>query len=369
MIIFRYLSREVLQSTLAVTAVLMLIITSARLIKYLADAAAGKLEAGAVFLVLLYRMPGFLELLLPLGLFLGILLAYGRLYLDSEMVVLSATGVSQKRLLLYTLGPASVVAVCVAVLSLYLSPYGLSQAERVFAQQESRSELDLLTPGRFQSQSSGQVTYAEALVDDRLKQVFISQLDNQGRPILLIAESAERRLLPEQNQRFLVLHQGYRFDGRPGDLNFTRIAYQEYGVQLPEPELSAEIRALDAQSSAALWQATGARERAALHWRFSLPVLALVVALLAVPLSHTNPRQGRFARLIPAILAYLLYVGLLTSVRSELEKGAHPAVLWAIHLAFLLIAANLIWLSRFWSKLVSRGVARLMTWLPKKRAV
>ena len=78
MIIFRYITREVLASTLAVTAVLMLIITSARLIKYLSDAAAGKLEAGAVLLVLFYRMPGFLELLLPLGLFLGILLADGR---------------------------------------------------------------------------------------------------------------------------------------------------------------------------------------------------------------------------------------------------------------------------------------------------
>ncbi|WP_151670299.1 LPS export ABC transporter permease LptF [Nitrincola schmidtii] len=350
MIIFRYITREVLASTLAVTAVLMLIITSARLIKYLSDAAAGKLEAGAVLLVLFYRMPGFLELLLPLGLFLGILLAYGRLCLDSEMVVLRATGFSDHRLLRYAYGPSVFIGLLVMLLSLWLTPLGLQKAEQLLAAQDARSELELVTPGRFLSQSSGQVTYAEAVAGDQLKQVFLSRRGDDGRPNILIAEAAERRLFPEAQQRFLVLLNGYRYDGRPGEKEITRIRYSEYGVQLEEPELAAEIREIDAKPTAMLLASDNVRDRAALHWRFALPALVLVVALLAVPLSYTNPRQGRFAKLIPSILLYLLYMAFLTTARSNVESGASPLQLWSVHLLFLGVAVNLLYLGDYWRR-------------------
>lgn len=348
MIIFRYITREVLVSTLAVTAILMLIITSARLIKYLSDAAAGKLEASAVLLVLFYRMPGFLELLLPLGLFLGILLAYGRLCLDSEMAVLRATGFSDHRLLRYAYGPTVVVGLLVMLLSLWLTPLGLQKAEQLLASQDARSELELVTPGRFLSQSAGQVTYAEAFGDEQLQQVFLSRRGEDGRPSILVAEAAERRLFPEAQQRFLVLLNGYRYDGRPGEKEITRIRYSEYGIQLEEPELASEIRDIDAKPTITLLASDNVRDRAALHWRFALPVLVLVVALLAVPLSYTNPRQGRFAKLIPSILLYLLYMALLTTARSNVESGASPLQLWSVHLMFLGVAINLLYLGGYW---------------------
>jgi len=368
LIIFRYITREVLVSTSAVTAVLMLIITSARLIKYLSDAAAGKLQAEAVFLVLLYRMPGFLELLLPLGLFLGILLALGRLCLDSEMVVLRATGFSGNRLLSYVFGPALVVSLLVLLLSAWLSPLGLNKADQLLAVQDARSELDLVTPGRFLSQSSGQVTYAEAMQGDQLKQVFISQRGEDGRPNILIAESAERRIFPEAHQRFLVLLNGYRFDGRPGDADMSRIHYSEYGVQLDEPELAAEIREVDAKPTTMLLTSSEHRDLAALHWRFSLPVLVLVVTLLAVPLSYTNPRQGRFAKLIPSILLYLAYMTLLTTARSQVESGGSPAVLWSVHFVFVFIAGNFLYLGRYWQQLFSY-LLPLRRWKPGRKAL
>ena len=109
MIVFRYLSREVLVTLSAVSAVLLVIIMSGRFIKYLAQAAQGLLDPGVLLMIMGFRMPGFLQLILPLGLFLGILLAYGRLYLESEMSVLSAAGMSPQRLLAYTLAPALLV--------------------------------------------------------------------------------------------------------------------------------------------------------------------------------------------------------------------------------------------------------------------
>lgn len=356
MIIFRYLSREVLISTSAVTAVLLLIITSARLIKYLTEAATGKLDADFVLQVLAYRIPGFLELLLPLGLFLGILLGFGRLYLESEMVVLRACGVSHKRLVVYALGPAVLISAIVAVVSLLVSPWGVGEAKTIFAQQNARSELELLTPGRFQSQSDGrQVTYAQSMDQETsaLQQVFIAQRNEDGHPMLLVADSAKQRTIDGQG-RFLVLENGYRVDGQPGKADYSITQYAEYGIRLPEAQ-AADINEIEAVPTADLLNATTAKERAQLHWRLSLPVLAFIVTLIAVPLSRTNPRQGRFAKLIPAIIIYLLYVTLLTATRSAIEdEKVGVWALWAIHIGFLALAANLIFADRFWEALFSR---------------
>ena len=358
MIIFRYLAREALISTAAVTSVLLLIITSARLIKYLADAATGKLEAGFVFWVLLWRIPGFLELLLPLGLFLGILLAYGRLYLDSEMVVLRACGISQKRLALYAMGPAALVATLVALMTLWLAPLGAAKSEEIFSIQEARSELELLTPGRFQSQTNGrQVTYAESYdaETDQLQEVFIAQRNASGEPIVLMAEHAERQQLPEYGSRFLVLQDGFRYDGVPGQAAYSRTRYESYGISLPEAEIAREITELDALPTQQLLNSGDQASEARLHWRLSLPVLAFIVTLIAVPMSRTNPRQGRFAKLIPSIVVYLLYLSLLTGTRSAVEEGEQSVwLLWVIHGLFILLAANLILADRFWDRVWNR---------------
>ena len=91
---------------LAITAVLLLTVMSGRFIKYLGEDTADGLSADLLVSVMGYRIPGFLEIILPLGFFLGILMAYGRLYLDSEMTVLTACGTSLRRLVMITLVPA-----------------------------------------------------------------------------------------------------------------------------------------------------------------------------------------------------------------------------------------------------------------------
>ena len=198
MIVFRYLSREVLVTLSAVSAVLLVIIMSGRFIKYLAQAAQGVLDPGVLFLIMGYRIPGFLQLILPLGLFLGFLLAYGRLYLDSEMTVLSATGVSQQRLTAYSMAPALIVALLVGWLSLGLAPQGVASVARILSEQDALTELDTLVPGRFQSLRDGsRVTYSQELSPDRseLRGVFMSEkrFSTDGRSergiTVLVAES------------------------------------------------------------------------------------------------------------------------------------------------------------------------------------
>lgn len=357
MIVFRYLTREVLISTTAVTGILLMIIVSGRFIKYLGSAAAGKLDPDLLSQLLLFRLPGFLELILPLGLFIGILLSFGRLYLESEMVVLRACGFSQRRLVLYALGPALLVALLVAFLSIWLSPLGAKMVDRAYEHHEGVSEFDTLMPGRFQPLPGGnRVSYTEGQGSGRgsLENLFISDSNVNGRPVVVLAEQGYRYDSGSRN-RYLVLRNGVRYEGVPGRADYRRIEYGEYGVRLPESDDEGDRNSLESRATSQLFYDDSASGRAQLHWRLSLPVLALVVALIAVPMSRTNPRQGRFAKLIPSILLYLAYLTLLGTAREWVEDGEAPVVLiWLIHGAFLLLALNLIFAEQFWERLYHR---------------
>jgi len=366
LIVFRYLSREVLLTLSAVSAVLLVIIMSGRFIKYLAQAASGLLDPGSLFLIMGFRLPGFLQLILPLGLFLGILLAYGRLYLESEMTVLSATGMSQQRLFVITLFPATLVALVVAWLSLSLAPQGANQFQLLLNKQDALTEFDTLEPGRFQALRDGtRVTYTEQLTDDRvnLAGVFISQKntssDQNDRGIsVLVAEKGRQEIRPDGN-RYLILDNGYRYDGNPGQADYRAIKYDEYGVLLPKPDVSDEVTDRDAMTTRALIGSEDTRLRAELQWRVSLPLLVFIVTLMAVPLSRVNPRQGRFLKLLPAILLYMAYLTILIAARGALDKGKIPPALglWWVHGLFLMIGLGLLYWEPLRLKMASRRSA------------
>lgn len=341
MIVFRYLSREVLLTLTAVSGVLLLIIMSGRFIKYLAQAAAGQLDPSVLFFIMGYRLPGFLVLILPLGMFLGILLAYGRMYLDSEMTVLSVTGISDRKILGYTQGSALVVALLVGLLSLWVAPTGVLKTQQLFNEQDAMTEFDTLSAGRFQSLGSGQrVTYAGGLSDDRtqLQEIFITEQAGdaeEGRVGVLVAETGRQQMNPD-GSRYLMLYNGFRYDGKPGAADFRVIQYDTYGVLLPRPEVITEVTDREAMPTLDLVGQTDVRLQAELQWRISLPILVFVVAFFAVPLARVNPRQGRFLKLLPAVMLYMAYLALLISARGWMESGAVPALLglWWVHLVF-----------------------------------
>jgi len=364
LIVFRYLSREVLLTLSAVSAVLLVIIMSGRFIRYLAQAAQGLLDPGVLLLIMAYRVPGFLQLILPLALFLGILLAYGRMYLDSEMTVLSATGMSQQRLFAYSLAPATLVALLAGWLSLGLAPQGVEHVARILNEQSAMTELDTLVPGRFQSMKNGsRVTYTEELSEDRgaLSEVFISetQLSSKGdkeRGISVLVAESGRQEIQADGSRYLILENGYRYDGNPGQADYRAIKYDTYGVLLPKPEVAAEVTEREAIPTRELIGNDKPRMQSELQWRLSIPVLVFVVTLLAVPLSRVNPRQGRFLKLLPAILLYMAYLALLIAARGALDKENIPAVLglWWVHGLFVLIGLLLL----YWEPLRLRWAAR-----------
>jgi len=363
LIVFRYLSREVLLTLSAVSAVLLVIIMSGRFIKFLAQAASGALDPGSLFLIMGFRLPGFLQLILPLGLFLGILLAYGRLYLESEMTVLSATGMSQQRLLGMTMVPAVLVALVVAWLSLSLAPQGAKQFQLLLNKQDAMTEFDTLVPGRFQAlRDETRVTYTEQLSDDRanLGGVFISEkrmsTDKKDRGISVLVAQKGRQEVKEDGSRYLILDNGYRYDGNPGQADYRAIKYDTYGVLLSKPDVSEEVTDRDAMATRDLLGNPDLRARAELEWRVSLPLLVFIVTLMAVPLSRVNPRQGRFLKLLPAVLLYMAYLTILIAARGALEKGKIPAALglWWVHAIFLTVGLGLLYWEPLRLKLASR---------------
>lgn len=354
MIVFRYLAREVLVSMAAVSAVLLLFIMSSRFVKYLAEAAAGKLASGVLFAIMGYRLPGFLELILPLGLFLAILFAYGRLYMDSEMTVLSACGMSQKRLLAYTLVPALGVAVVVAGLSMFVSPIGVERAEAILSEQRKRTEFDSLTPARFEPMRDGRnITYAESLSSDRKRMlgVFMAEMADESAGggsrdlAVIMAQSGNQVTREEGGQRYLVLHNGYRYEGRPGDADYRITRFAEYAQRLEQTRGVEKRKAkADSTPTRALLNSDQLVDQATLQWRLSIPILVIILTLMAVPLSKTNPRQGRYLKMIPAILLYIIYLVSLSSARGAIEDGRLPLQLglWVVHLVFLVIALLLL---------------------------
>ena len=349
MIIFRYLAREVYASTIAVSIILLLILLSGHFAKLLSEAAAGRLDAGVLFSVIGFMSLRFLEIILSLGLFIGILFSYGRLYVESEMTVLSACGISEKTLLAYTVAIAVPVALIVGMISLYLAPVGYKATHKIVAEQRNRTDFETIQAARFNYTRGGRaISYADSVSEDKkmLNNVFMASMNDDSKdvqPEILISSSGETRLDQETGRKYLVLKQGVRYVGEPGQTDYEIIEFDEYLQLLPQPDYRlAKRKETEGMSLLQLFEDPSHEALVAIHWRFSLPVLVVIIAFLAVPLSRTQPRRGRYNKLIPAILVYVFYVFLLQAVRGEAEKGeVSPVSLWYVHVLFVLIGLTL----------------------------
>ncbi len=221
MIVFRYLIREILTTMSAVTGILLLVIMGNRFIRYFSDVAEGDFPASLLGSLMLFHLPSFLQLILPLAFFLGILLAYGQLYLNSEMTVLAACGVSPSRILGASCWPALLMACVVGVCSLWLTPAVLTKNEQTLTEQQEKADFSALTPGRFQKLGDRTI-YAERVEQgsSRMENVFIAEQtrNDQGQRIDVLTQGASgyQTTDPESESRFLVLSDGTRESVTPG---------------------------------------------------------------------------------------------------------------------------------------------------------
>ncbi len=346
MIIDRYIFREITGVWLAITLVLLLIFAGNQLVMLFNAVVAGDLIGKQVLVMLGLTLVNNLALLLPFAFFIAILVALGRMHKDSEMVALAACGVGIGRLLKTITAFAVVLAIITGSLSLLLSPLAEYKMQRLMDEAKSVTEIGGIPVGTFRSFSTDAgegVFYVEKVDPERgrLKEVFVQmpgELPLQQN--VIAAEGGYQHTDDKTGQRYLILVNGTRYEGIPGEANFRIIQFEQHAVRIDARRNYRDPR-LRAIPTTKLLGAESLREVAELQWRLAIPFSVIPLALLAVPLSRTSPRQGRYSRLFSAVLIYIIYANMLGVARTWLEKGETPLFLglWWVHGLMLLYVA------------------------------
>ncbi len=361
-ILDRYIFREVAQTWLAVTMVLLFILLTNQFARVLGDVAKDKLPKDAVFQIIGLTALQYMTVLVPIALFLAIMLALGRLYADSEMPAMMACRVGPSgiyRPLTWLVLP---LVLGVAWLAMDIGPRALTAIERIGVEARRQADLASIEPGKFTDAGGDAVVYAERVTGAGVvEKVFLQTRNDAGDVEVVVAERGEQRDSEDPDTRFFVLQDGRRYSGVPGTARFTVIEFGEHGIPYRLPSVSEpdpEPRAMQ------MGDLLGARDREAvaeLHWRLGVPLSTLILAIIAVPLSRSQPRQGRYGRIAVGLLVFIIYFNLLSAGKAWVEQGDVPplAGIWWVHALMLSFALGMLALQNGWHRrLLSHGRRR-----------
>lgn len=356
MIIFRYLSKEIIRTLLAATLILLIIFVTNQSVQFLQRAASGQIPATEVLQLISLQIPLFLGYLLPLGLYLGILLTLGRMYVDSEMTVLFACGMSRAQLTKMIFIVAILVAGVVMWLMATVVPNAQGDVNAVLDKAAVSASVQQIIPARFMvfgNKNNDPVIFYAGSVENHtvLHNVFMAKKEKSTQKDdtaekwgVIVAKIAREAKLPNQGGHYLVFQHGYRYSGVPGQDNYRVLHFTEYGMHMSVSSIP-KPNAAQYYSISKLWRLSPKDIGAAaeLQWRMAMPISVLVFALLAVPLSEVRPRYGKFTQLIPAMIIYVAYGDLIFLCRSWISAGRiSPALgMWWVHGLGLLLAGFL----------------------------
>ncbi len=357
MIIFRYLLKEVAKTQLAVFFVLMTIFISQKFVRVLEDASEGSIPGQMVMIFIALKIPDLAGMMLPLSLFLGVLLAYGRIYADNEMTVLHACGVSEWYVVRVTLVLALITAIFTGAFTLYLAPMASEYQYQVKDKLAADSGLSSLVAGRFQKTGNKKAVifiHDKNRDDNSFNKVFVAQLPDDKRSEESVINSSlvyakQGQVIEEESgSQRLVLSDGTRYHSSAINGEFQLLSFDKYYIQIQDQEVEQKHRKLSALPTQDLFSPTEdelvAEYGATMQWRISFPLACIILIFIAVPLSVVNPRQGKFAKMLPALMLFLGYFLLLTAMRSGIERQALPVSigLWPIHISALFLGILLL---------------------------
>jgi len=357
-ILDRYIFREITMTWLGVTMVLLLILLTNQFARVLGDVAKGKLPKDAAFDVIGLSAAQYLTVLVPIGLFLSIMLALGRLYRDSEMPAMMACRVGPSgiyRPLMWLLVP---LALGVAWLSIEGAPRALTAIDRIGAEARREADLASIEPGRFTMFGPDQaVIYGERVTaDGDMEKVFMQRQVADGRVELVIADRGEQVESEDQDTRLLVLHNGRRYEGVPGTTRFRVVEFAEHGIPYQLPSLNPPDPRPRAMPFSQLMNSGELAHIAEMQWRLGIPLSTIILALLAVPLSKSRPRAGRYGRLGIGLLVFIIYLNMLTAAKAWIEQAAVSPLLglWWVHGCVLLFTLTLLAIQNGWHRRIWR---------------
>lgn len=346
MIIDRYLVSQVTKNLFAVAATLLFIFVSGELVNLIEKVASGTLQLNTVLLLLGLNSFTNLIFVLPLSFYLAILLTFSRLYQDNEMVVLTACGIGQIRILRGLFLMIFTFTIVVGWLSLQLVPLVEMNAQEILNKAERSNYLNGVIPGRFTELARGVgVVYAEKLDEDgRMHNILLQREDPDGQ-ILVRAKLAYAEVDQKSGERFILLEHGRRYSGKPMTNNFSSVTFEKHGIRMLNSSSQKPFRLRNnALPTSTLWSSKATGYISELQWRISVPISCIVLAILAIPLSRTSNRQTRYGKLAVAILLYIVYSNLLNVSRAWVSNSKiDPSIgLWWVH-AVLIVFALLLW--------------------------
>ncbi len=337
MIITRYLFREISHTLLALTILLLLIYISHRFMAYLVQASVGDLPSSFIFQLLALRLLSDLMLILPLGFFLAVLLALGRLYKDNEVTAMAACGVPMPTNNI--IGFGVIFSILIALLSLLVAPWAESQRAVLEAQLSSLAEVGGITAGRFKEFNHGNgIFYVKTIDSDNVMHSLFVQINLPHKRVVMVAKDGYQMV--QDGELYMVLLEGHRYESKPGRLNYVVTEFAEHHIRIPKRlDANQKSEEREAISTFRLLSAKEAALQAELQWRLSLPLSVILLAALAVPLSRTTPRQGQYAKILSGILIYLIYNNLLNVAKKWVERGDIVPMIgvWWVHIILLLI--------------------------------
>jgi lipopolysaccharide export system permease protein len=340
MLFRRSLLQELISTAAGAFLILIGIVVAQRAGNLIRLAAKGILPNDAITTMLGFSMVKFLPMIISLTLFLAILMTLSRWYRDSEMVIWFSSGMSITswiRPVLNFIGP---VIILIALLSLIVMPWATSKGEAYRTQLESRDDLASISPGVFKESSNGERVFFIESFDELgniVKNIFVQSLQHQKLGIIVAAEGS--RVIEKNGDHFVVMQNGRRYQGTRGSAEFSTTKFEKYAIRVEAKEAKQTPPSTQSKSSQELLSSNDSTHNAELQWRFAIPISALILSLLAIPLSALDPRAGRSANFVLALAIYIVYNNLLSIMQAWVAQGKvnESIGLWPIHLIFLLI--------------------------------
>ncbi len=340
----RYILRETFGAWLIVVAVLLVILIANQFAQILGDAASDRLPRDAVLAILGLTLLRYLSALTPIALLLGVMWALARLNRDGEMAALSACGIGPGRLLVPVGLLTAALATVLVWLALFQTPAAGRRIEEIKFQAKQELKLGSLEPGKFMSPGAGNtVLYVGSVADDELRDVFFQSQQGE-RVVAILADRARRVMDPATGELTFVFYDGRWYDGIPGSTQFLRGPFEEASIPVRGNDDEGFVETAATKPTRALLHSSDPVDRAELEWRLSTPLSLFVLALLAVPLSRSSPREGRYARLGVGLLLYIVYTNLLSIAQVWVAHQVVPdwVGMWWVHAVAALFALLLL---------------------------
>jgi lipopolysaccharide export system permease protein len=351
-ILDRYFLRELAQTVAATVVVLLVIVAGSAFAKVLQQVANGSFPPSVMFEVLGLRTLDGLTNMLPLASFIGVLMALGRMYRESEMHVLASSGMGPRGLLRPVLILGVVLVSITSLVSLWLGPWAVRTSDAKVTAANRSVIAAGLDAGRFTNlPGKGGIIFVDNLSRDgsKLGRTFVATQsdDKKGQPRLKVVNAASGELYQESNGdgRFIAFKNGWQYEIPLGADNWRQMQYERNDTSLSSVQADDDEDPAHSKSSWTLAQSDDPTDRAEFAWRANAPPLTLVLLLLALPLSRQDPRESRYGRLLLALVSFFLYSGLMALGRAQISRGHwhSEAPLWALHAVVLALAIWMLW--------------------------